>query len=265
MRRLMTPSIVVWSVRTAQTVRAGSIPLFTRTPVTTMDYRSSGPSLAHVRALFDATAGDEKHDPSALSVLDVTWLLYDRVLRHDPRLPLDPGRDRFLVSKGHGPLALYSVLASWGYFPEQELGTFLARGSRLGGHPDRTLIPGVEISSGSLGHGVPMAVGVALALRARRSNARVFVLLGDGEANEGTVWESLLAAGSLDLDDLTAIVIDNHSSRPSLRDLPAKFEAFGWRAWAARNDDHPALEAALRRRAPGHPTAVVVDWQAVRP
>lgn len=227
-----------------------------RTPAT-----RSRPPLAHVRALFDETAGDEKHDSSALSVLDVVWLLYDRILRHDPRRPRWEGRDRFLLSKGHGPLALYSVLAGNGYLPEAELATFLAWGSRLGGHPDRNLVPGVEISTGSLGHGVPMAVGVALALRARRSDARVFVLLGDGEANEGSVWESLLAAGSLGLDNLSAILVDNHSSTPALGDIPAKFEAFGWTARPARSNDHAALEAALRHRAPGRPSAVVVDWQ----
>ncbi len=180
-----------------------------------MDRPRSGPALSHVRALMDTTAGDEKHDPSALSILDVTWLLYDRILRHDPGNPRNEGRDRFLVSKGHGPLALYSVLAAWGYFPEAELTTFLARGSRLGGHPDRNLVPGVEISTGSLGHGVPMAVGVALALKAKGNENHVFVLLGDGEANEGSVWESLLAAGSLGLGNLTAILINNHTSTPT--------------------------------------------------
>ena len=226
-----------------------------------MDLPWSGPSLAHVRALMDETAGDEKHDPSALSVLDVTWLLYDRVLRHDPGNPRHERRDRFLVSKGHGPLALYSVLAAWGYFPEAELATFMARGSRLGGHPDRNLVPGVEISTGSLGQGVPMAVGVALALRAKGSEGHVFVLLGDGEANEGSVWESLLAAGSLGIGNLTAILIDNHTSTPALGDLTVKFEAFGWAAQSIRSNDHATLESALRLREPGRPTAVVVDWR----
>jgi transketolase len=219
-----------------------------------------GPTLPRVRALFDATAGDEKHDRSALSVLDVVWLHYDRILRHDPGRPRWAERDRFLLSKGHGPLALYSVLAGWGYLPQAELATFMAWGSRLGGHPDRNLVPGVEISTGSLGHGVPMAVGVALALRAARRDSRAFVLLGDGEANEGSVWESLLAGSSLRLDNLTAILVDDHSSTPSLGDIPAKLEAFGWTTHAARSDDHAALEAALRHREPGRPGAVVVDW-----
>jgi transketolase len=219
------------------------------------------PSLEHVRDLFETTAGDEKHDPSARSVLDVIWLLYDRVLRHDPADPKWDGRDRFLLSKGHGPLATYAVLAAWGYLPEAELDTFLARGSRLGGHPDRNLVPGIEVSTGSLGHGVPMSLGVALALRAKHRDAHVYVLLGDGEANEGSVWETLLAAGSLGLDNLSAIFIDNHSSTPSLGDIRSKFVAFGWEADVARNDDHAGLERGLRLRAAGRPCALVVDWR----
>jgi transketolase len=219
----------------------------------------------HVRDLFETTSGDEKHDPSARSVLDVIWLLYDRILRHDPADPRWEGRDRFIVSKGHGPLALYAVLAANGYFPEPELSTFLAWDSRLGGHPDRHKVPGVEASTGSLGHGVPMAVGVALALRAKASDGRVFALVGDGECDEGSVWESVLLAGSLGLDNLTAIVIDNHTSRHPLGDMAGKLEAFGWTATTAPSNDHPAMEAALLRRAQGRPTALVVDWDRSRP
>ena len=226
-----------------------------------MNAGEPGPSLERVRALFEATAGDEKHDPSAQSVLVPLWVLYDRVLRHDPAGLDWADRDRFLLSKGHGPLALYAVLASWGYFPEAELGTFLQRGSRLGGHPDRNLVPGIEMSTGSLGHGVPMAVGVALALRARGADNHVYVLLGDGEANEGSVWESVLAAGSLGLANLTALLIDNHSSTPQLGDLAAKLEAFGWSASTASATDVDAIAAGLRHRAPSRPSILVADWQ----
>jgi transketolase len=219
------------------------------------------PTFATVRDLFEETSGDEKHDPSSRSTLDVLWVLYDRVLRHDPSDPAWPDRDRFLLSKGHGPLALFAVLASWGYFPTSEMHTFMAFGSRLGAHPDRRLVPGIEISTGSLGHGVPMAAGVALALRAKRSDRRVFVLLGDAEANEGSVWESFLLAGSQHLDNLTAIFIDNHSSTPDLGDIQAKLEAFGWVASRARASDHEGLVAGLEARDAGRPTALVVDWQ----
>jgi len=223
-----------------------------------------GPSLERVRGLFDETAGDEKHDPSAQSVLVPLWVLYDRILRHDPADPHWAGRDRFLLSKGHGPLALYAILAAWGYFPEAELATFLQRGSRLGGHPDRNLVPGVEISTGSLGHGVPMAMGVALALRARGASNHVYVLLGDGEANEGSVWESVLAAGSLGLSNLTAILINNHSSTPSLGDVGAKLAAFGWAATTVPATDVEAIEAGLQSRVAGRPSVLVADWQAPR-
>lgn len=227
-----------------------------------MPGRSKGtPDASSVRRLFDSTAGDEKHGPSAASVFDVLCVLYGRVLHHRPEDPGWEGRDRFLLSKGHGPLALYSVLAAHGYFPPAELDTFLAFDSRLGGHPDRRKVPGVEISTGSLGHGVPMAVGVALGLRAKASDSRVYVLLGDGEANEGSVWESLLLAGSLGLGNLSAILVDNHSSVVDLGDPAAKFRAFGWTAGTAPAHDHAALEAGLRRTDATRPSALVVDWR----
>ena len=226
---------------------------------------TSPPSLRAIEELIALTPGDEKHDPAARSTLDVLWVLYDRVLRYDPAQPRWEGRDRFLLSKGHGPVSLYAILAAKGFFPVDWLPAFLTWDGRLGGHPDRNLVPGVEISTGSLGHGVPMAVGVALALRAKGSDRQVFVLLGDGEANEGSVWEALLLAGNLGLDNLTAILIDNHTSSRDLGDLAAKFGAFGWSAFEANASDHDALESALRHRQPGRPTALVVDWREVGP
>jgi transketolase len=217
--------------------------------------------LARLERLMDLMPGDEKHDPAARSTLDVLWVLYDRVLRYDASRPDWEGRDRFLLSKGHGPVALYAILADKGFFPVDWLPDFLDWDGRLGGHPDRNLVPGVEISTGSLGHGVPMAVGVALALRAKRSDRRVFVLLGDGEANEGSVWEALLLAGNLKLDNLTAILVDNHSSSRDLGDMAAKFAAFGWQPFHVVASNHDALEAALRHCEPGRPTGVVVDWR----
>lgn len=219
------------------------------------------PTFAHVRDLFERTSGDEKHDPSSRSTLDVLWVLYDRILRHDPADPDWPDRDRFLLSKGHGPLALYAVLAAWGYFAESELDAFMTFGSRLGAHPDRRLVPGIEVSTGSLGHGVPMAVGVALALRAKRSDRRAFVLLGDAEANEGSVWESFLLAGSQRLGNLTAVFIDNHSSTPDMGDVEAKLAAFGWIVTRAPSEDHARLEAGLRVRDAERPSALLVDWR----
>src|SRR3954447_1740215 len=123
--------------------------------------------------------GDEKHAPSAHSTLDVLWVLYDRILRISPETVDAPDRDRFLLSKGHGPAAYYAVLAAKGFFPVEWLDDLGGRHSRLGHHPDRVLVPGVEVGTGSLGHGLGLAAGTVLGLRAQGFDARTFVLLGD--------------------------------------------------------------------------------------
>src|SRR5690242_13168266 len=157
--------------------------------------------------------GDEKHTASATSTLDVLWVLYDRILRIDPRQPIDDDRDRFVLSKGHGPMAYYAVLAAKGFMDESLLSGWVRYNSPLGLHPDRMLIPGVEASSGSLGHGLPLSVGMALGMRARQKNGpRVFCLLGDAELDEGTNQEAIVAAARFGLDELTAVVVDNQSA-----------------------------------------------------
>jgi transketolase len=215
--------------------------------------------------LYDLMAlqtGDEKHEPSASSTLDVLQVLYDRVLRFDPENPSWEGRDRFLLSKGHGPMAFYAVLAAKGFFPREELARFGRWDGRLGSHPDRALVPGVEVSTGSLGHGLPMAVGVAYALRAKRlDDQRVFVLVGDGELNEGSNWEAILHAGHACLSNLVLVVVDNGSSSVELGSIAGKLAAFGWRAVTVDGRDHDALEHALSRRA-AVPTAVVAEVRA---
>ena len=214
---------------------------------------------ADVERLMAMASGDEKHDPSAHSTLDILWVLYDRVLRFDPRDPRSEDRDRFLMSKGHGPIALFAILAAKGFFPVEELSRFETWDGILGGHPDRNRVPGIEISTGSLGHGFPMAVGVALALRAKGSDRRVFVLIGDGEANEGSVWETALLAGSLELPGLTAILVDNRSSTRPLGDIAAKFSAFGWTARTVDGRDHEALFEALTESDAVRPSIVVAE------
>src|SRR3954451_16420812 len=154
--------------------------------------------------LLTRITGDEKHDRSALSTLDVLWVLYDRVLRVDPDDADDPDRDRFLLSKGHGPAAYYAVLAAKGFLDPDALDDFGAFDSILGHHPDRMLVPGVEISSGSLGHGLPIAVGTALALDAQQRPSRVVCLVGDAELDEGSNWEAVQLAGRLGLGRLPA-------------------------------------------------------------
>jgi transketolase len=201
----------------------------------------------HLPALLTELTGDEKHDRSALSTLDVLWVLYDRILRVDPAAPDDPERDRFLLSKGHGPAAYYAVLAARGFVDVDQLAGFGAFESPLGHHPDHVLVPGVEISSGSLGHGLPIAVGTTLGLEARgRARARVFCLVGDAELDEGSNWEAVQLAGRLGLGRLTAVVVDNRSSTYHWPGgVAARFELEGWTSATVDGRDHDALERAL--------------------
>jgi transketolase len=206
--------------------------------------------------LIARARGDEKHDESSYSTLEVVDVLYD-VMRFDAANPRWEGRDRFILSKGHGPLAFYAVLVKHGFFAAEELDRFMTWNGILGGHPDRNRVPGVEASTGSLGHGLPMAVGVAYALHARGADEqRVFVLTGDAELNEGSNWEAILHAGSVGLSNLTLIVVDNHSSTVVMGDIAAKLGAFGWDAVTVDGRDREALRAAYQHRA-GGPTAVV--------
>ena len=216
--------------------------------------------LGEVRRLMTRATGDEKHDESSTSTLDALAVLYGRVLRVDPSNPEWPDRDRFILSKGHGPVAYYAILAHLGFFPVQWLDDFMEWGGKLGSHPDRALVPGVEASTGSLGHGLPMSVGVALALPARGLvDQRVVVLTGDAELNEGSNWEAILLAPALHLTNLTLLVIDNHSSSLPMGPWDAKLESFGWAARVVDGHDHVALEAALTDRDHVRPTAVVAD------
>ncbi|SFF96569.1 transketolase [Actinoplanes philippinensis] len=162
--------------------------------------------------LLSRVTADVKHSPSAHSTLDVLWVLYDRVLRITPETVDDPGRDRFFLSKGHGPAAYYAVLAAKGFIPEEWLDDMGGWDSPLGHHPDRVLIPGVEIGTGSLGHGLGLTVGAALGLRAQGYlDTRTFVLLGDAELDEGSNHEAIAYAAAIRLP-ITAIVVDNRSS-----------------------------------------------------
>ncbi|MEO7020832.1 MAG: thiamine pyrophosphate-dependent enzyme [Ktedonobacteraceae bacterium] len=213
--------------------------------------------IARIEQLMLEATGDEKHDGAAHSTLDVLWVLYDQVLRYDPHNPRTETRDRFVLSKGHGPQAYYAILAEKGFFPIAELATFMDWESRLGGHPDRTKVPGAEASTGSLGHGLPMALGMALGLRVKGSDRRVFALVGDGECNEGSIWEAALLAGHQHLHNLTCIVINNHSSTPDMGDIAAKFASFGWSTSTINGRDHEQLYAALAHNDSTRPTAIV--------
>ncbi|MEU2927837.1 transketolase [Streptomyces sp. NPDC007251] len=209
--------------------------------------------------LMSLMTGDEKHGPAATSTLDVLWVLYDRVLRVTPERQDDPARDRFLLSKGHGPMAYYAVLAAKGFVPVDWLPGFGSYDSPLGHHPDRLLVPGAEIGSGSLGHGLPIAVGSALGLRAQGlHDPAVWVLIGDAELDEGSNHEAIAFAGPAGLERLHTVVVDNSSashSRPG--GITARFEAAGWSAVSVDGRDHDALYAAFTVAHPGRPHVVV--------
>jgi transketolase len=180
------------------------------------------------------------------------------VLDVSPDIVDDPGRDRFLLSKGHGPMAYYAVLCDRGFFPESWLPTWGTFDSPLGHHPDRNLVPGVEISSGSLGHGLPLGVGVALGLRGQGLSSRVVVLVGDAELDEGSNHEALELAAALGLDALTAVVIDNRSTSYAVPGrIAERFATEGWQVTTVDGRDHDALEKALAERGVGAPRAVV--------
>ena len=215
--------------------------------------------IARIERLMTLATGDEKHDKSAHSTLDVLWVLYDRILRFDPENPRSEERDRFVLSKGHGPEAFYAILVDKGFFPASALETFMKYESILGSHPDRNQVPGVEASTGSLGHGLSMAVGMALALRIKKSDRRVFALIGDGECNEGSIWEAILLAGNRQLSHLTCIAINNHSSSLELGDLAAKFASFGWAATTINGRDHEQIYKALSYSDNTSPIAVVAE------
>jgi transketolase len=196
--------------------------------------------------LLTRLTGDEKHDRSSFSTLDVLWVLYDRILGEG---------DRFLLSKGHGPAAFYAVLAAKGILPVEALDDFGSYDSPLGYHPDRMLAPGVELSSGSLGHGLGVAVGSALTGR------RVWCLVGDGELDEGSNWEAVQYAGRIGLGTLTAVVIDNHSAHLGWPEgIERRFMLEGWIALRVDGRDHEALEAALRPDLEGsRPRCIVAE------
>jgi transketolase len=192
------------------------------------------------------------HIGTCYSMADLLAVLYGGVLRVDPSRPAWPDRDRFILSKGHGAAALYAVLAECGFFPAELLSTYCQDGSRLAGHVSHH-VPGVEVSTGSLGHGLPIGCGMALAARQARRPWRVVVLLGDGECDEGSVWEAALFAGHHRLDNLTAVIDHNKiqslghvADVLDLAPFADKWRSFGWAVREVDGHDHAAVEAALR-------------------
>ncbi|MEV6877740.1 thiamine pyrophosphate-dependent enzyme [Amycolatopsis sp. NPDC051128] len=217
------------------------------------------PGYAELPRLISLMTGDDKHRAAAESTVDVLWVLYDRVLDITTENFREPGRDRFLLSKGHGPMAYYAVLTAKGFIDEAELATWSGPASRLGHHPDRRRIPGVEISSGSLGHGLPIALGTALGLRARGlTRPKVVTLVGDAELDEGSNHEAIVVAARAGLENLTTVVIDNQSStRGWPGGIARRFDVEGWETRTVSGRDHDALDDAFTTAHPGRPLAVV--------
>ncbi len=215
-------------------------------------------TFSDVERFMSIMTGDEKHSPASTSTLDVLWTLYDRVLRIDPDDPTNAHRDRFFLSKGHGPVAYYAVLAAKGFVEPGLLSSFGEFTSILGHHPNRDLIPGVEISSGSLGQGIALAVGSAYAIGLAGSPARVFVLVGDGELDEGSNHEAIAVASRLGLANLTVIVVDNESSTHGWPGgIGTRFGVEGWQCVDVDGRNQVDILSALKTSHPDRPLVVV--------
>jgi transketolase len=212
-----------------------------------------------------ATAGSG-HPGGSLSAADIVTALYFEVMRHDPKNPQWPDRDRFVLSKGHAAPILYAALAECGYFPVEELSTLRKLDSRLQGHTDRTLTPGVEMSAGSLGQGLSYGIGIALAGRLDKRDYQVYVLLGDGECEEGQVWEAAMFAPHHRMDNITAIVDHNDLQLDGrvcdimgLEPLADKWRAFNWHVLEINGHDISQVLKALKkaRETKGKPTVII--------
>jgi transketolase len=215
------------------------------------------------------TCAKSGHPGGGLSATDILTVLYEKVMKNYPEWNKSPNhqmRDRFVLSKGHASAPLYAVLAQRGYFPESELLSFRSLGSRLQGHPN-THIPGVEVPTGSLGQGLSMACGIAMALKLDKNPAHVFALLGDGELQEGSCWEALMHAPTRGLDNLTAIIDRNHlqidGTTEQIKDinpLDKKLEAFNWEVIEIDGHDIEQIYEALENaKKSDKPTAIIAN------
>jgi len=220
-------------------------------------------------AFQTALSGGKGHIPPAFSWVEIAVaLFYTGILKIDSKNPRWEERDRFILSKGHGCLTLYAILADLGFFPKAELEKFAGNGSMLAGHPDHE-IPGVEVCSGSLGHGLGVGAGMALSAKLSSQQWRTFVVLGDGECHEGSVWEAAMFAGHQQLHNLVAIIDRNMlgateftEKYASLEPLDKRFTAFGWDVISIDGHNLPALALTFseaRKRASGKPLCVIAN------
>lgn len=218
-----------------------------------------------VTMVFKAGSG---HPGGSLSATDIVAALYFRVMHHNPSSPAWDGRDRFILSKGHASPVIYSALARAGYFPVDDLWTFRRLGSHLQGHTDATMTPGIELSTGSIGMGLSYGVGTALAARIDGKPYHTFVVVGDGESDEGSIWEAAASANHLKLGNITAIIDRNRMQNDgfgadimNMEPYPDKWRAFGWETWEIDGHDMrqvvESLEKARMPRSHPHPVAIV--------
>lgn len=213
--------------------------------------------------VYRATSG---HLGGSFSICELLTVLYFEKMQIDPKAPRDPDRDRFVLSKGHCTPALYSTLAARGYFPQEDLASFRSLSSHLSGHPDMNHVSGVDMSTGSLGQGFSASVGMALSGKLDRKDYRVYAILGDGEIQEGQVWEAAMAAGNYGLDNL-CVIVDNNNIQidgtieeiMSPYPIDQKFEAFGFHALHCDGHDICSISDALDRAAElkGKPTLII--------
>ena len=224
---------------------------------------------SQLRKIIFKTAcfGGTGHIAPALSAADIMAVLYfDGVLHHNPKRPDWEERDIFILSKGHACLALYATLAMAGYFPKEELRTFSHKGSMLGGHPNMHYVPGVEASTGALGHGMLFAVGIAMANKMDGHPGQVYAMVGDGECQEGSIWEGFMSAVCHGLDNLVIIIdhnkfqaMDTLESIMGFHDFSSKLQAFGCSVEEVDGHDHVAIRQALTKRESGKPRVVVAN------
>lgn len=217
-----------------------------------------------LEGVYNAKAG---HPGGSLSICDVLSYLYNVEMHVDPKNPKDPGRDRLVLSKGHAAPALYATLALKGYFPVEDLKTLRKSDSYLQGHPNMDKVPGIDMSTGSLGQGISVAVGMALGGKLDKADYRVYAILGDGEIEEGQVWEAAMLAGNKGLDNLAAIVDNNNLQIDGTMEevnspypIPDKFRAFNWNTVEIDGHDFDQIEDAFAKakQCKGKPTAIIM-------
>lgn len=227
-----------------------------------MDERSKYLRRLILRAMKASRRG---HWGSSASLVEIMRVLYDNVAKHNPKNPKDQNRDRIILSKGHGVLAQMALLVDYGYISAEELDRFCQKDGMIGGHPSHKT-PGVEFDTGALGHGLALGVGVALAGKMKKQNYRVFVIMGDGECNEGSVWEAALLASKHNLDNLT-VIIDRNGRQSAgtteeicpMGSLIKKWDVFGWFVKAIDGHDLDKLRTRLKMKKRNRPLVIIAD------